>query len=79
MFHFVSARQCHPQGRLSLEEIERMVQEAEEYSEEDRVIKEGTDAKNSLESYLYNMKNVLDAEDEGVASKLSDADKEVRF
>eukprot|EP00752_Nemacystus_decipiens_P009090 g8116.t1 len=61
-------------GRLSQEEIERMVQEAEDYSEVDRVVKERTDARNSLESYLYNMKNALD--DDGVASKVSDADRE---
>lgn len=56
-----------------------MVQEAEDYSEEDRAVKERTDAKNSLESYLYNMKNVLHDEEGGVASKVSDADKEVSF
>lgn len=54
-----------------------MVREAEDFSEEDRLIKERTAAKNSLESYLYNMKNVLDDEDGGVATKISDADKEV--
>merc|ERR1739843_50376 len=47
-------------GRLSEEEIERMVQEAEEFAEEDRQVKERIDAKNGLESYLYNLKNALD-------------------
>lgn len=56
-----------------------MVQEAEDYSEEDRTIKERTEAKNSLESYLYHMKNVLDDEEGGLASKVNDADKEVTF
>lgn len=79
-FHLLrSLRQCHSQGRLSPEEIERMVQEAEDYSEEDRLIKERTDAKNSLETYLYNMRHVLDDEEGGVASKVSEADKEVSF
>lgn len=55
-----------------------MVQEAEDYSEEDRAVKERTAAKNSLESYLYNMKNVLDDEEGEVASKVSEADKKVR-
>lgn len=54
-----------------------MVQDAEDYSEEDRQVKERTDAKNSLEGYLYNVKNVLDDEEGGVASKISEADKEV--
>ncbi|CAN0310534.1 unnamed protein product [Pylaiella littoralis] len=63
-------------GRLSQEEIERMVQDAEEYSEVDRLVKERAEAKNSLESYLYNMKNVLGDQEGGVASKISEADKE---
>merc|ERR1711967_112959 len=46
-------------GRLSEEEIERMVQEAEEFAEEDKRVKERIDAKNGLESYLYNLKNTL--------------------
>eukprot|EP00904_Undaria_pinnatifida_P001179 jgi/Undpi1/11061/HiC_scaffold_30.g13359.m1 len=63
-------------GRLSEEEIERMVKEAEEYAEEDKAVKDRIDARNSLESYLYNMKNLLDDEEKGVASKISEADKE---
>lgn len=47
-------------GRLSEDEIERMVEEAKQYAEEDRTIKERVDARNGLESYLYNLKNTLD-------------------
>jgi heat shock protein 5 len=47
-------------GRLSEEEIERMVKEAERYAEEDRKVKERIDARNVLESYLYNLKNTLE-------------------
>merc|ERR1711957_933692 len=47
-------------GRLSEEDIERMVREAEEYAEEDKKVKDRIDAKNGLESYLYNLKNTLD-------------------
>ena len=54
-----------------------MVREAEEYAEEDKAVKDRIDARNSLESYLYNMKNLLDDEEKGVASKISEADKEV--
>merc|ERR1712241_86985 len=43
-------------GRLSEEDIERMVREAEEYAEEDKKVKDRIDAKNGLESYLYNLK-----------------------
>merc|ERR1712029_337480 len=49
-------------GRLSEEEIERMVKEAEMYADEDKKVKERIDAKNGLESYLYNLKNQLEDE-----------------
>jgi len=60
-------------GRLSDEEIERMVQEAEQYAEEDRVLKERVDSRNGLESYLYSLKNSLS--DESVSSNISPQDK----
>ena len=60
-------------GRLSEEEIDRMIREAEEYAEEDRKVKERIDARNGLESYLYNLKNTFDEND--MADKLSDQDK----
>jgi len=62
-------------GRLSQEEIDRMVQEAKEYEEEDKKVKERIDAKNSLESYIYNIKNTIGDEDK-VKDKLTDDDKE---
>merc|ERR1719152_616466 len=43
-------------GRLSEEEIERMVQEAEEFAEEDKKVKARIDARNALEGYCYNLK-----------------------
>ena len=61
-------------GRLSQEEIERMVEEAEEFAEEDRKIKERVDTRNSLETYAYNMKNTV-TDDDKLASKLADDDK----
>jgi heat shock protein 5 len=60
-------------GRLSEEDIERMVKEAEEFAEEDKKVKEKIDARNGLESYLYNLKNTLDDEEKG--ANLSAADK----
>jgi len=62
-------------GRLSEEDIERMVREAEEYADEDRQVKERIDARNGLESYLYNLKNTLDDEEKGVADNISPEDK----
>ncbi|XP_074836814.1 heat shock cognate 71 kDa protein-like isoform X2 [Carettochelys insculpta] len=60
-------------GRLSKEEIERMVQEAEQYKAEDEVQREKIAAKNSLESLAFNMKST--AEDEKLKDKLSPEDK----
>ena len=62
-------------GRLSEEDIERMVREAEEFAEEDKKVKERIDARNGLESYLYNLKNTLDDDEKGVADKISAEDK----
>ncbi len=62
-------------GRLSQEEIERMVQEAEELAEEDKKVQEKINAKNSLESYLYRMKNDLDDDEKGIAQKIEPAEK----
>jgi len=44
-------------GRLSKEDIERMVEEAERYKQEDDAVRERIDAKNRLESYLYDTKS----------------------
>lgn len=60
-------------GRLSEEEILRMVEEAEEFAEEDRLVKERMDARNGFESYLYGLKNHM--EDEDRSKNLSPDDK----
>ena len=44
-------------GRLSKEEVERMVQEAEKHAADDKAAMERVEAKNELESYLYNARN----------------------
>jgi len=62
-------------GRLSEEDIERMVREAEEFAEEDKKVKDRIDARNGLESYVYNLKNQLDDDEKGLADKLSPEDK----
>ena len=62
-------------GRLSQEDIERMVREAEEFADEDKAVKERIDARNSLETYAYNMKNTISDSDK-LADKLEAEDKE---
>jgi endoplasmic reticulum chaperone BiP len=62
-------------GRLSKEEIDRMVREADEFAEEDRKVKERIDARHGLESYLYSLKNTLDDDEKGLADNLKPSDK----
>jgi len=62
-------------GRLSQEEIERMVREAEEFAEEDKKTQGRITAKNGLESYLYNLKNTLEDEEKGISEKVEEAEK----
>merc|ERR1719471_435492 len=47
-------------GRLSQDEIDRIVKDAERYKEEDDILKKKVQAKNGLESYCYQIKNTLD-------------------
>ncbi|MGP1929852.1 MAG: Hsp70 family protein, partial [Arsenophonus sp. ER-BJ3-MAG3] len=61
-------------GRLSKEEIEKMVNDAEKYKAEDEKQKAVIAAKNSLESYCFNMKSSM--EDEKLKDKISKEDKE---
>jgi heat shock protein 5 len=62
-------------GRLSPEEIDRMVREAEEFQEEDKKVQGRINARNGLESFLYNLKNTLDDEEKGIADKIAPAEK----
>ena len=60
-------------GRLSKEEIERMVAEAEKYKNEDEEMREKIDAKNNLEGQLYQVKNTMNGDD----CKLTADDKKI--
>lgn len=62
-------------GRLTQEEIERMVAEAEKYAEEDKATRERIEARNGLENYAFNLKNQVNDED-GLGGKIDDEDKE---
>ncbi|KAK3372898.1 heat shock protein 70 family [Lasiosphaeria ovina] len=61
-------------GRLSKEEIERMLSEAEKFKEEDEAEARRVSAKNGLESYAYSLRNTL--ADSKVDEKLDAGDKE---
>jgi endoplasmic reticulum chaperone BiP len=58
-------------GRLSEEEIERMVQEAEEFKEADDLLKKKVENKNSLETLVFNVKSKLE-DKEKLGDKLSE-------
>merc|ERR1712033_31092 len=60
-------------GRLSKEEIDKMVGDAEKYAAEDEKQRQRVAAKNSLESYCFHMKSTV--EDEKMADKISEDDK----
>jgi L1 cell adhesion molecule like protein len=61
-------------GRLSKEDIERMVNQAEQYAEEDKKAREQVEAKNALENYAYNMRNTT--KEDKLKDKLTGTDKE---
>merc|ERR1740131_713792 len=62
------------QNRLSPEDIERMVNDAEKFAEDDKKVKEQVDAKNEFESYAYSLKNQI-GDKEKMGGKLSEDDK----
>ena len=61
-------------GRLSKADIDRMVADAEKYRKEDELQRETIEARNSLENYVYNVKQA--AEDSSAEKKLNAADLE---
>merc|ERR1719434_412158 len=50
------------QGRLTKEEIEKMIQDAEKFKAEDEATKNKVEARNGLEGYCFQMRNSLNAE-----------------
>jgi L1 cell adhesion molecule like protein len=60
-------------GRLSHEEIEKMVNDAEQFKDEDKKVRERIEVKNGLESYCLNMKKLIS--DESLKNKLTDEDR----
>jgi len=61
-------------GRLSQEEIERMIKEAEDFAEEDKKAKEKIDARNQLENFIFSLKNTVE-DPEKLGKKMSEEDK----
>jgi len=60
-------------GRLSQEQIDKMVKEAEKYKTDDEAQKQRVESKNQLENYAYSLRNSI--REEAVAAKLGEDDK----
>jgi L1 cell adhesion molecule like protein len=60
-------------GRLSQDQIDKMVRDAEKYKDEDNKQKERIESKNQLENYAYTIRSSL--QDENISGKLSEDDK----
>jgi heat shock protein 1/8 len=60
-------------GRLSKEQIDKMISDAEKFKEDDKIIKENIDSKNSFETNLYSLKDTLNKPE--MKDKFSEDDK----
>merc|ERR1712025_1311948 len=65
-------------GRLSEEQIEKMIKEAEQFADEDKKVKERVDAKNAFDGYIHSMRSATEGsgENKGLSEKLDDDEKE---
>merc|ERR1712070_168681 len=65
-------------GRLTEEQIEKMIKEAEEFAEEDKMMKEKVDARNAFDNYLHSMKSAVEGsgENKGLGEKMDEDEKE---
>ncbi|KAK3695065.1 heat shock protein 70 family [Podospora appendiculata] len=62
-------------GRLTQDEIARMVAEAESFAEEDQAARERIEARNGLENYAFNLKNQV-RDEEGIGGKMEEFDRD---
>eukprot|EP01083_Nonionella_stella_P057139 150133_1 len=63
------------QTAASQEKVDEMLRRAEEFAEEDRLVKEKVDSRNGLESFVFNLKNEIE-KDDGMGAKMSKDDLE---
>uniref|UniRef100_A0A8D8XRE6 Heat shock 70 kDa protein cognate 3 n=1 Tax=Cacopsylla melanoneura TaxID=428564 RepID=A0A8D8XRE6_9HEMI len=62
------------QNRLTPDDIDRMIRDAEKFADDDKKLKERVESRNELESYAYSLKNQLQDKDK-LGAKISDAEK----
>merc|ERR1711861_53151 len=65
-------------GRLTEEEIEKMIKDAEQFADEDKKVKERVDARNSFDGYLHSMRSATEVsgDNKGLSEKLDEDEKE---
>merc|ERR1719272_1189566 len=65
-------------GRLTEEQIEKMIKEAEQFAEEDKKVKERVDAKNAFDGYVHSMRSPVEGsgENKGLSEKMDSEEKE---
>merc|ERR1712226_1415041 len=65
-------------GRLTEEQIEKMIKEAEQFADEDKKVKERVDAKNAFDGYLHSMRSAVEGsgDNKGLSEKLESEEKE---
>merc|ERR1711939_499143 len=65
-------------GRLTEEQIEKMIKDAETYADEDKKVKERVDAKNAFDGYIHSMKSATEGsgENKGLSEKMEEEEKE---
>merc|ERR1712098_72728 len=65
-------------GRLTEEQIEKMIKEAEQFADEDKKVKERVDARNAFDGYLHAMRSSAEGsgENKGLSEKLDSDEKE---
>merc|ERR1719215_2270398 len=65
-------------GRLTEEQIEKMIKEAEQFADEDKKVKERVDAKNAFDGYIHSMRSATEGsgENKGLSEKLDSDEKE---
>merc|ERR1739843_87910 len=65
-------------GRLTEEQIEKMIKEAEQFADEDKKVRERVDAKNAFDGYLHSMRSAAEGsgDNKGLSEKLDDGEKE---
>ena len=65
-------------GRLTEEQIEKMIREAEEFADEDKKVKERVDAKNAFDGYVHSMRSATEGsgDNKGLSEKMDSDEKE---